>query len=189
GQQWAKEKVPTLAEALEDIPAGKRVLIEIKCSSEVLPELARVLAASGKPPEQLVIIGFDYATMALARRLLPRHEVYWVVGHKPPRGSKEPPSLSELAQKARRAGFTGLDLNYEFPLDEAAVAQLKQQGLKVLVWTVDEAPVAARLAAAGVDGITTNRPQWIREQLAHAAGHEAGSIRTIAGTGRASDGG
>ena len=40
---------------------------------------------------------------------------------------------------------------------------------KTFVWTVDDAAVAKQLADAGVDGITTNRPQWLREQLKQTA--------------------
>src|SRR3954467_2541534 len=63
GPQWAGEKIPTLAEALATMPDGKRFFIEIKSGSEILPELEKVLEASGKRPEQLVIIGFGYETM------------------------------------------------------------------------------------------------------------------------------
>ena len=172
GPQWAAERIPTLAEALKTIPDGKRMFIEIKCGSEVLPELERVVAASGKEPEQLVIIGFDYETMAEAKELLPRLQVYWVVGYNEAKDraeAKQPPTLEELTEKAKAAGLDGLDLQWRFPLDAAAVARIKEQGLKLLVWTVDDAAVAARLAAAGVDGITTNRPQWLRERLAEPA--------------------
>jgi glycerophosphoryl diester phosphodiesterase len=33
------------------------------------------------------------------------------------------------------------------------------------VWTVDSPAQARRLASAGVDGITTNRPAWLRQKL------------------------
>jgi glycerophosphoryl diester phosphodiesterase len=166
GAAWAGERIPTLAESVAIIPDGKRMLIEIKCGAEILPELARVLAACGKKPEQLAIIGFNYATMAEAKKLLPRHEVYWVVDHKPAKEGDPPPALADLAEKALAANLDGLDLNYRFPLDAASVQQLKRQNLKVLVWTVDKPEAAARLIAAGVDAITTNRPQWLRESLA-----------------------
>jgi glycerophosphoryl diester phosphodiesterase len=34
------------------------------------------------------------------------------------------------------------------------------------VWTVNDPAVARRMAALGVDGITTDRPAWLRERLA-----------------------
>ena len=38
-------------------------------------------------------------------------------------------------------------------------------GLKLYTWTVDDPAVARKQAAAGVDGLTTNRPGWLRKQL------------------------
>lgn len=168
GSRFVDEPIPTLAEALETMPAGKRTFIEIKCGREVLSELDRVLTASGKRPEQLVIIGFNYDTMAAAKKLLPHLQVYWIVDYKPAAKSEELPKLSELIDKARLAGLDGLDLSWKFPLDRQAVAEVHAQKLQLYTWTVDDAAMAARLVAAGVDGITTNRPQWLREQLAMA---------------------
>ncbi len=167
--RWSAERIPTLAEALETMPDGKRTFIEIKCGPEAIPELARVLANSGKKDEQLVIIGFGYETMAAAKKRFPGLHIYWVVDYKGASEDDAPPTIDELVRKATLAGFDGLDLNWRFPLDAAAVAKVKQQGLKLVVWTVNDADVAARLAGAGVDGITTDRPQWLREQLAQAA--------------------
>jgi glycerophosphoryl diester phosphodiesterase len=42
---------------------------------------------------------------------------------------------------------------------------VKGAGLKMYVWTVNDAEVARGLVDAGVDGITTDKPQWLREQL------------------------
>jgi glycerophosphoryl diester phosphodiesterase len=38
--------------------------------------------------------------------------------------------------------------------------------LKLYIWTVDSPSQARKLLAAGVDGITTNRPEWLRAKLA-----------------------
>jgi len=47
--KWRGEKLPTLTEALAAIPAGKRLVIEIKAGVEILPELARDLKAPASP--------------------------------------------------------------------------------------------------------------------------------------------
>ena len=57
------------------------MFIEIKCGPEVLPILERVLKASGKKPEQLVLIGFNYATMEKARKRFPHCPIYWLAGY------------------------------------------------------------------------------------------------------------
>jgi glycerophosphoryl diester phosphodiesterase len=44
GKEWAKEKIPTLEQALATMPKGKqRFFIEIKCGAEIVPELKRIL--------------------------------------------------------------------------------------------------------------------------------------------------
>jgi glycerophosphoryl diester phosphodiesterase len=164
GEQWQGEKIPTLSESLAVIPAGKRVFIEIKCGPEVLPELERILKASGKSSTQLVIIGFEYETMKLAKARFPQLLVYWLVSPKKETQGRQPP-VAELIEMAKAAKLDGLNLNYKFAMDAQFVAQVKDSGLKLYVWTVDDLDVAEKLVQLGVDGITTNRPAWLREQL------------------------
>jgi glycerophosphoryl diester phosphodiesterase len=59
----------------------------------------------------------------------------------------------------------GLDLDARHPVNSALVEKLRAAGLKVYVWTVDSPAKAGQLVAAGVDGITTNRPGWLRAKL------------------------
>lgn len=158
------EKIPSLDEALALIPDGKRLFIEIKCGPEVLPELEQALQRAGKKPEQTVIIGFGYETMQQTKARLPHLTVCWLASRDAK--TKEYPPVADLIQKAKAAKLDGLDLEQGFPIDAAFVQKVHQAGLKLYTWTVDDAAVAQKEAAAGVDGITTNRPQWLREQLA-----------------------
>ena len=50
-------------------------------------------------------------------------------------------------------------------LDQALADSVKGAGLKLYVWTVNDPMVARRLIDLGVDGITTDRPAWLRQQL------------------------
>ena len=77
-------------------------------------------------------------------------------------------AIEELIATARETGLDGVDLDASGPVNAALVNQLKAAGLKVYVWTVDSPAKARKLVTAGVDGITTNRPGWLREKLAHA---------------------
>ena len=168
GAAWKGEKIPTLAEALKTQPAGKRMFIEIKCGPEILPELERVLRESGKTPAELVIIGFGYDTMKAAKVRFPEIPVFWLVSpEKESRGEK--PTVDEMVAKVKSARLDGLNLNFKFAIDAAFVRQVKDAGLKLYAWTVDDAKVAQKLAALGVDGITTNRPEWLRAQLTATA--------------------
>ena len=165
GAQWAGEKLPTLAEALATIPTGRRMFIEIKCGVEVLPALGRAIQASGKAPEQLAIIAFSYRVAAAAKTEFPQIEVSWLYDWKKDKDSGLKFTVDELITRAKEAGVDGLDLEAKGPIDAAFVRKARTANLKLYVWTVDDPVLAKRLAAAGVDGITTNRPQWLREQL------------------------
>jgi glycerophosphoryl diester phosphodiesterase len=165
GPSWAGEKLPTLAEVLALQPDRKRLFIEIKCGAEILPELGRVLRAAGKRPGQIVLIGFKLATLQQAKKLFPDTPVLLLAGLKK---NTPPPQLADLIAKARAAGLDGLDLDYRLPIDATWVKTALEAKLQFYVWTVDDPTVAQKLVAAGVKGITTNRPQWLREQLAAA---------------------
>jgi glycerophosphoryl diester phosphodiesterase len=70
-----------------------------------------------------------------------------------------------LIEDAKSADLDGLDLHFDWPIDKAFVARVKEAGLKLIVWTINDPAVARRMSDAGVDGITTDRPGWLREQL------------------------
>ena len=70
----------------------------------------------------------------------------------------------KLVHQAKSAGFDGLDVHYA-GVNKAFTDAVKVAGLKLYVWTVDDEQEASRLKELGVDGITTNRPGWLREQL------------------------
>lgn len=160
GAKWKGERIPSLDEVLATIPDGKRVFIEVKCGAAILPELKRVIAASGLPAERITLIGFGHGVMKAAKELLPQIEVCWIT--RPPKNGGAPPSAAELIATARAAGFDGLDLDRSFPIDAAFATAFRTAGLKLYVWTVDKPAEAKRLREAGVHGITSNVPALIR---------------------------
>jgi glycerophosphoryl diester phosphodiesterase len=166
---WAgkgfNERVPTLDECLALVPKGKKMFIEIKCKEEALPPLEAALRKSKLAPDQTVIITFHHDVAAAAKKRFPDRQVYWLHSYNKDKQTGQYPDLGELIRKAKEAGVDGLNLNHNFPLDAANVQKIKSAGLKCYTWTVDDPDKARQLAAAGVDGITTNRPAFIREQL------------------------
>ena len=157
------EKIPLLDEALALVPEGRRLFIEIKCGGEILPELGNVLQRARKLP-QAVIICFNYETVKAAKAMLPDCEVNWLVSS--PGRIKKAARLKQIIEKAWNAELDGLDLSSRFRINHEFVATIHKVGLKLYTWTVDDPGLARREAEAGVDGITTNRPGWLREQIA-----------------------
>lgn len=164
-RRWAGECIPTLGEALDTVPDGKRLFIEIKCGPECLPEFVATIKGSRKKPGQVVPIGFDLTTMKLVKWALPELEVAWVQGFRHAWHGGWMPRADTLIARAKEAGLDALDVGGRGPVNELFAEKVHAAGLKLYIWTVDAPGQARRLAAAGVDGLTTNRPGWLREQL------------------------
>lgn len=164
--RWAGETMPSLGEALATIPEEGKCFIEVKVGPEAVPALAEAVKKSGKRPEQLVVISFNAETIAEAKRKIPHLKAYYLTGF---RKDKETgawtPNVDELIAKAKEIRADALNLSAKGPIDRALVSKVKAAGLGMFVWTVDDATDARRLAEAGVDGITTNRAEWMRTQL------------------------
>jgi glycerophosphoryl diester phosphodiesterase len=162
--RFAGERVPTLAEALATIPKGKRLFVEIKCGPECIPAFANTFRASRKTASQVVPIGFGSETMQGIKQALPELEVAWVAEfRRTVRGWS--PKAETLIERAKAYGLDALDLDGRGPLDAEFVAKVHAAGLKLYVWTVDSPARAGKLRAAGIDGLTTNKPGWLRKQL------------------------
>jgi glycerophosphoryl diester phosphodiesterase len=162
--QGFKDTVPTLEQALALVPDGKKLIIEIKTGPEIIDELQKVLKASGKKPAQTPIISFNYDSCKAAKARMPELEVSYLASADSK--TKQFPPVEELIAKAKAGNLDGLDLNYGFPIDKAFVKKVHAAGLKLYTWTVDDPAIAKKEIEAGVDGITTNRPEWMRQQVA-----------------------
>lgn len=179
--EFAGEKIPTLDEQIQGIPAGKRLLVEIKIGPEIVPELARVLARNGASEKNITIISFNYESLKAVRAALPRYPTLYLVGYKKPQpvapktdakektqpAPKAPPqiTLDEVISNAKAAALTGLDLQQTWPLTADDTKKIEEAGLELHVWTVDDPVIARHWMDLGVKSITTNRPGWLREQL------------------------
>lgn len=167
--QFAGEKIPVLDEQLALIPAGKRMLVEIKIGPEIVPELKRALARTGATEKKITIISFNFDSLVEVRKQLPRYLTLWLLSYRSPEAAKKAktpnPTVDEMIQRAKAARLTGLDLQHTWPLTAADVKKIRDAGLQLHVWTVDDVAIAKRWIDLGVASITTNRPGWLREQL------------------------
>lgn len=167
--QFAGEKIPLLDEVIATIPHGRKLFIEIKCGQEVLAHLENVIDASGKR-SQAVIIAFNFATISAAKKMMPDIPMYWLRSRKKDKdtGNRLNHNLS-LIEKARSQGLDGLNLR-NGGITQELVDAANAAGLKVYVWTVDDVDEAMKMISIGVEGITTNRPGWMKDQLETLSG-------------------
>ncbi len=162
-EQYAGEKIPFLSEVLDTIPKGGNLVIEIKVGPEILPYLVDVINKSGKR-KQVTIISFSMDSAAQCKKLMPDVPTLWLAaaGKNKETGQVEPYGQKHI-QAALDNHLDGLDLEYSQITKEFTDA-CKAAGLTLWVWTVDDPTKAKQLIEFGVDGVTTNRAQWLAEQ-------------------------
>lgn len=155
GEEFKGEKIPFLNEIIATVPAGKKLVVEIKCGSEVLPAIERILENTEKA-SQLVFICFDWKTILATKKAFPDNKCYWL--------SSSKSGLSKKMVQAAENGLAGINLKSSI-IDEEIVELAKQNNLEIWAWTVDDPKEAKRLSDLGVSGITTNRPAWLKEEM------------------------
>lgn len=156
GESFVGERMPLLDDVLASLPPGKRLFIEIKSGPETAPYLKKVIHQHAKR-SRVTVIGFDLETVSRFKEIAPSIPVYWLLWS----GEPYDPKLIDIALERR---LDGLNVNSN-RLDKAFADAVKAKGLKLYVWTVDDPNEARRLMGLGVDGLTTNRAAWMKEQL------------------------
>jgi len=160
------EKIPTLHEVLSTVPKGGKIIIEIKSGRRIIPFLKTVINKSMLKPDQIEIISFNFKTLIEVRKQLSQYSIYWI---------REldyywisrifRPSINRIISKTIKYNLNGLDLWTGRMLDKDVVKKIKSADLKLYIWTVNKPKKAKSLFDMGVDGITTDRAGWIKDQL------------------------
>ena len=169
GSKWAGEVCPTLEQLYAAMPPGTVCLTEIKSGIDVVPAFVKLVKESGKGPDQIIVISFKADALEASKRALPDYKHYFLANHKKDKQTGRflpSPNVDEWIATAKRIGADGLDLRAEEPLDQAACAKVRAAGLELHVWTVDDPAVVKRYLDWGAQSVTTNRPSWMRRELA-----------------------
>ena len=164
GAKWAGTRIPTLAEVLATVPAGKRIYLEVKGGPAMVAPLLAEVTKSGLAPAQVVIIAFDAAVIRAAKAAEPAVAAYWLTGFKRDPAGALTPTLEAVLATLKDCGADGLNADGQ-TVPEAVARGVQAAAYSFHVWTVDDAPTARRLAAWGAASLTTNRPAPLRRAL------------------------
>ncbi|HDZ8926456.1 TPA: glycerophosphodiester phosphodiesterase [Aeromonas dhakensis] len=144
------EGIPTLWQVMEAIAGQAELHIELK-GAQTADEVARLTlraeAELGFTTAQWVVSSFHHPELARFAALRPEIRLGALTSTIP---------LTQAAFAAE-LGAWSLNCDVDF-VDQQLVQDAHKRGLRVLVYTVDEPADQAMLAAIGVDGIFTNRP-------------------------------
>ncbi len=153
-ERYRGERVPTLAEAIAAIPAGRQLFVELKDGVESAEPVAAVIREAR--PGSVALQAYDPAVLQAAAKLLPGVPAYWTVNMPPDGQGGHAPYPSQLLVAAKGFGFAGLALDYR-GVSEAFIADCVRAGILLDVWTVNDA-AALRAWLAQVRFVETDHP-------------------------------
>ena len=164
--KYKDEKIPTLIEVLETIPSKKKIIIEIKSSNNILPFLKDVIINSDLRTEQIEFISFSYSTIVETKKLFPQNNVLYLVDLDYTWYTKLiSPSVEKLIAKVKEVNLDGLNVWAGKLLTKEFTQKVKSADLLLYTWTVNNPQYAQDLIDLGIDGITTDRAQWLKTKL------------------------
>lgn len=164
GDRFSGVKIPTIAEVFETIPDGKKIYIEIKCGTEIIPELLNQINLSRLMPSQIVLISFQADVIAQFKKQRKDIKAYWLSGFKKDKKGKVLPDAQSILNTITRINADGFSSS-KTGINRSVIQILKKEGFEYHVWTVDDPGVAAKFHNWGALSITTNKPGMIREKL------------------------
>ena len=127
--------------------------IEIKVSKEDTEIASKVvdIIHVENIRNRCMVTSFDRSTVEKIKELDPRITTGFIFGQKYPKDVFD-------------GNWDVLSCNYRVVTAEF-VAGARESKKKIYVWTVDDRDEMLRLLELQVDGIITNRPGWMKEQL------------------------
>ncbi len=153
------EKMPTLKNYLKAVKKGHIQLVcEIKSHKDpkreqaCVQEVLRLVKKAGLE-KRTDYIAFSWnVCLQLAKEAPVGTEIYYLSGDKSP-------------QELKKAGLTGPDYHYRVMIEKHPewLQQFKDLGMKINIWTIDDAKTMKYYIDKGVDFITTNEPVLCKE--------------------------
>lgn len=165
GDQWIDEKIPSLEEVLKTIPVGKQIFIEIKCGQEIIHELPKVLMNSKLSIDQIKLICFNLETLSALKKIVPQYEMYWLRNVERKKFLFWKLNSKRMIEKVLENKLDGLNIRGNNLIDKKFVDKIKKTGLKLFVWTINNPEEAEKFLKLEVNGITTDRPFWLKQCL------------------------
>jgi glycerophosphoryl diester phosphodiesterase len=158
------QQIPTLSEVLDLAKGRAQVYIEIKTSQrrrtyKSYPNIAEKvieLVQKASMIDKVLIISFDWMILPVIKSLEPTIETGMIVSKR----VWNPDARNGMQLLIEKAAENGCEwINMDYKLFTAEMPQtVHTSGLKLGLWTVNNEADLLRFAAAGVDSLTSDRP-------------------------------
>jgi glycerophosphoryl diester phosphodiesterase len=159
--------VPTIEEILQVIPANKGLFIEVKDQKTKFVEMLKTkLIKVEFPSERLRIISYHTHILKLSKDLLPDIKTYlifdWFLIRKK---CKNKIVFNRFLQLLEQIRCDGIDLNFSSSINEEFVNKIKQAGLEIGIYNVNDEKSLRKIQKLELDFITTDFPDIASEIL------------------------
>lgn len=159
------ERIPTLAEVMAVVPAGKKLFLEVKCGPEIVRPLVAALEGGPLGRDQVTVISFNESVVRQFKSEAPEWRASWLLDVEPDAGGAPQPPVFSLVEALGRLSADAAGLQADETLDARYFSELAAAGFERHVWTVNSPGAARRFVAFGVDSITTDVPGALRQAL------------------------
>lgn len=158
------QRIPTLREVLDLVRARTRVYLEIKTSKRdgvygrypnIVEAVLRDLRATNML-DNVLVMSFDGTLLPQIKQLAPSVKTAAIISENMWKGEGDT-AFEAVLQFASSLGVDWINVYHEL-LAEPMPITAQKRGLKVGCWTVNTLEEMRRLAALGVNSITSDRP-------------------------------
>lgn len=163
-----KQQIPTLREVLDFAKGRVSVYIELKTSKRdgvegqyprIVEAVVEEVRATGML-NRVLIMSFDWSLLPQVKAMEPRIPTAILVSRET-WGEYDQSGLSKLAEQAHTLHAEWVNMDYRLFTDEL-LHSLHAHNLKLGLWTVNTSDALQRFARAGVDSLTSDRPDLFK---------------------------
>ena len=109
---------------------------------------------------------FDIHTVIEAKKVFTQSEILWLYEFIPPLKEKNAAdTFSMIIEKAITVKASGINIEINPFINAALIKKVHDLGMSFYSWTVNDITIAKKLMDWGIDGITTDRPGWMKKNL------------------------
>lgn len=164
GEAFAGTRIPALTDVWETVPEKGRVFLVLETGNHLHTATANVIEKSDLKKRVVLMSPFVKNLVEVKKRLkdLPG---LWMTSLEEKEPGKWSPGPDSMVSKLGNDGLDGVYLMDCAGVDERFVTTLHEAKKKVYVWNVTHEEAVKRLRKIGVDGIASERPQWLRTVL------------------------
>lgn len=158
-QSLVKYHIPTLQEALTEVPSDKAMLLDLKSSSRDLYEALQGLMEGKSLEFEIIFQSSNIAFLSHLKANFPDKFTYQYLTKLERKGVFfEKPLASDIAKIAKDAKMTGVSVKGRQFIDQAFVDAFQSENLRFFVWTINDPNRIEFYSNLGVDGIITDNP-------------------------------